>query len=199
MGKVSIEQMNKSADNGGQYFSIKANTKAKVRFLYNTINDEVPYQLHEFNVNGKFKTIDCNRSEGDPLDNCKYCAEGNKPKIEVFIPLYDVEAGVIKYWKKSSYFILKTLNPVLQTLPSNQTISGYTFIISRQGSGFNDTVYTITPDMTSPYDGKTREQFGELIDPMNTNMIAKYGTEINEQPQNNQQFESTRRTTEVFN
>ena len=67
--------MNKSADNGGQYFSIKANTKAKVRFLYNTINDEVPYQLHEFNVNGKFKTIDCNRSEGDPLDNCKYCAD----------------------------------------------------------------------------------------------------------------------------
>lgn len=186
MAKITFDQIGNYTRGGGKYFSIKPGESARVRFLYNTTNDIVPYVVHEFNTPGNSVTIDCGRQNNEPLDACKWCASGNPAVVRVVIPLYNEGTGEIEYWKKTGTWIQNTLQPLAQQLQQGQPISGQVFIIGRTGEGLQ-TRYSVMPDMSRPNDGRKADEFGEIQDAYTTGMIkeADYDYDPNAVPQQN--------------
>lgn len=198
MGRVSLAQAQKMSGGNGSFFKLDDGEKRNVRFLYNTIADvdNTVYRVHEF-TGEKFATVDCCRNEGDALDVCKWCASGNTPVYRVVLPMYDVDKGEITYWKKSSTFVTNTLMPVFESIPKELTISGQIFTLGRTGKTKTDTKYTAAPNLGAPNDGKKSEEFGEIKDPFELNMIKPNNYEFDNKTQANpaNQFTATRRTT----
>lgn len=186
MAKITFDQIGNYTRGGGKYFSIKPGESARVRFLYNTTNDIVPYVVHEFNTPGNSVTIDCGRQNNEPLDACKWCASGNPAVVRVVIPLYNEGTGEIEYWKKTGTWVQNTLQPLAQQLQQGQPISGQVFIIGRTGEGLQ-TRYSVMPDMSRPNDGRKADEFGEIQDAYTTGMIkeADYDYDPNAAPQQN--------------
>lgn len=186
MAKITFDQIGNYTRGGGKYFSIKPGESARVRFLYNTTNDIVPYVVHEFNTPGNSVTIDCGRQNNEPLDACKWCASGNPAVVRVVIPLYNEGTGEIEYWKKTGTWVQNTLQPLAQQLQQGQPISGQVFIIGRTGEGLQ-TRYSVMPDMSRPNDGRKADEFGEIQDAYTTGMIkeADYDYDPNAVPQQN--------------
>ena len=186
MAKITFDQIGNYTRGGGKYFSIKPGESARVRFLYNTTNDIVPYVVHEFNTPGNSVTIDCGRQNNEPLDACKWCASGNPAVVRVVIPLYNEGTGEIEYWKKTGTWVQNTLQPLAQQLQQGQPISGQVFIIGRTGEGLQ-TRYSVMPDMSRPNDGRKADEFGEIQDAYTTGMIkeADYDYDANAVPQQN--------------
>lgn len=186
MAKITFDQIGNYTRGGGKYFSIKPGESARVRFLYNTTNDIVPYVVHEFNTPGNSVTIDCGRQNNEPLDACKWCASGNPAVVRVVIPLYNEGTGEIEYWKKTGTWVQNTLQPLAQQLQQGQPISGQVFIIGRTGEGLQ-TRYSVMPDMSRPNDGRKADEFGEIQDAYTTGMVkeADYDYDPNAVPQQN--------------
>lgn len=200
MARISFDQIGNYTRGGGKYFSIKPGETARVRFLYNTTNDIVPYVVHEFNTPGNSVTIDCGRQNNEPLDACKWCASGNPAVVRVVIPLYNESTGEIEYWKKTGTWVQNTLQPLAQQLQQGQPISGQVFIIGRTGEGLQ-TRYSVMPDMSRQNDGKTADQFGEIQDAYTTGMIkeADYDYDPNAAPQQNNFGQQYQQPQQGFN
>lgn len=199
MARLTAEQADKFLSKGGSFFKLEDGDKKSVRFLYNSIDDIEYLGVHEFSGQN-FATIDCGRQDGDPMDACKWCAMGNQAVVRVILPILDIESGEIQYWKRSATFVKKTLVPLFENLPSNAPISGQIFILGRTGKTIQDTTYTVAPDMRIMNDGKTKDQFGEIKDPFEMNMIRPTDYDFDPTPNNNQQVapQATRRTADVF-
>lgn len=208
MSKVSLNDIDKFSRGGGSFFKLEDGERKSVRFLYNNVDEVInsPVLVHEF-TGEKFATIDCCRQDGDPMDTCKWCAMGNNPVTRVVLPIYDEESGEIQYWKKSAVFVRDTLMPVFENLPAGAPISGQIFTIGRTGKTWKDTKYTVAPDLRVMNDMKAKEQFGEIKDPYEMNMIRPNDYDFDPTPSNQSQGannyqqsipQATRRTADVF-
>ena len=206
MARISFEAAEKLTSGGGSFFKLEDGDKKNVRFLYNTLEEvkNSALSVHEFNGE-KFATIDCCRQEGEALDVCKWCAMGNNPVARVILPIYDVESGEIQYWKKSLTFVKNTLIPAFESIPPTLPISGQVFTLGRTGKTMTDTKYTAAPNLSAPNDGRKKEEFGEVKDPFEMNMIKPNNYDFNSQSTQTQPsvatpntFTATRRTTDVF-
>lgn len=201
--RVNLNDAGKYVKGGGSFFKLTDGQSKHVRFLYNTVADVENSALivHEF-TGSNFATIDCCREEGEPLDACKWCASGNGAVTRIVIPMYVVEDNEIQYWKKSGTWVQNNLIETFKTIPSTAPISGQEFILSRKGSKMQDTVYTIAPNLQSPNDMKAANQFGEVKDPFELNIIKPndfdFNPQQNSQPNTNAVPQATRRTTDVF-
>lgn len=212
MAKFSFDQMMQHTSGGGSsFFNLKENEEARVRFLYNTLQDIEGYTVHEFNKNNNYATIVCARQEGEAKDVCKWCMMDSKPVNRVIIPLYNEDSGEIQYWKRSEQWVKDTMLPQVEEIVNQgAAISSQVYKVKRKGKGL-DTVYSLI-QIGGP-DGKTKEQFGEIKDPFAINMIreADYdfdpfaGMDNQAQAQNQgfnnggfNQPQATRRTTDVF-
>lgn len=201
MARITSDQIKNYSRGGGSFFSLKDGESANVRFLYNTYKDVEAFVVHEFNKNQNFATIDCARQEGDPIDACKWCASGSKPVVRIVIPLYNEDTGEIQYWKKSGNWVENTLKPYLDEINPGQPISGQIYKIKRTGKEMRDTVYTPIP--VGANDNKTKDQFGEIRDPFELNIIKESDYDYNPDNGNNnsnntQPTTSTRRTLDTF-
>lgn len=206
MARANLSDVGKYTGGGGSFFKLEDGEKKSVRFLYNTVQEVMASALtvHEF-TGDKFATIDCARlSSEDPVDACKWCAGGNNPVMRVVLPMYDEVSGEIQYWKKSGSWVTDVLVPLFENLPAGVPISGQSFVISRTGKTFKDTKYQVAPDMKNPNDNKTKDQFGEVKDPFDINIIKPNdydfdpnGTVTNNASQGPAQ-QATRRTADIF-
>jgi len=205
MARVNLDDADKYVGGGSSFFKLDDGQKKTVRFLYNTVEEvkNAALVVHEF-TGEKFATIDCSRNPGDPADMCKWCSMGNNPVMRVVLPMFVEEDNEIQYWKKSGSFVQKTLLPVFENLPTGAPISGQSFIIGRTGKTMKDTVYTCAPNMKAPNDMKTKDQFGEVKDPFEINIIKPndfdFDPQANAQAGQNQEpaQQATRRTADVF-
>lgn len=143
-GRYSIDQLNNYGnEGGGKFFSLKEDKElAKARFMANTLEDIPFYVVHEVQVNGKRQLVKCNRSYGDPIDNCPLCKAGIKNTVKFFIPMYMEDEGVVRYWERGKTFAEKLsalssrFNPLVNTL----------FEIQRLGAkGSTSTMYETFP------------------------------------------------------
>lgn len=209
MAQVSFEQASK-ASKGGKFFKVDPDEGKQVRFLIDKWEEleKLCFAAHSVvttNPDGSksFDTIDCPRGGGSiPDAECKYCASKNAVVYRVLLPLYNVDEDSVQYWLRSYSWVEKTLKPVIidttQGLPS---IANQTYKIRRTGTG-KDTVYTPVPVMNSA-DNKTKADFGEIeTNPLELNMISKYGESTQSQQAPTQQAPATeyttRRTTDMF-
>ena len=80
---------NYGGQGGGGFFSLKNNKDvAQVRLLYNGIDDVSGKSVHEIELNGKKRYVNCLREYGDPVDVCPLCKAGSFVQVKYFIPLY---------------------------------------------------------------------------------------------------------------
>ena len=76
MAKFNADTVDKYGGHGGAgYFSLKNDKDvARVRFLYNSADDIEGYAVHEVEIDGKKRYVNCLREYNQPLDTCPFCA-----------------------------------------------------------------------------------------------------------------------------
>lgn len=106
MARVNARVANetfKSAE-GNEFFSLKNDMDcARVRFLYDNEEELDTFIVHEVELAGKKRYVDCLQS------NCPLCQSGNRPKLKLFLQLYDEAEKKVKTWERGQKFIATIL------------------------------------------------------------------------------------------
>ena len=132
---------NYKTSNGGSFFSL-ANDKdyARVRLMYNDMNDVELFSVHEVEANGQTYWVNCLREYDQPVDNCPLCKAGNRLQVKMWVPLYMEDTQEVKIWERGRTFIskLESANRRFNPLVSN------IFEIERNGKkGDQNTTYEL--------------------------------------------------------
>ena len=140
---------NYGGQGGGGFFSLRSDKEvARVRILYSGVDDPncKGFSVHEVELNGKKRYVNCLREYGDPVDKCPFCKAGMFTAVKYFVPLFveakraEVNAQVetpinsMQIWERGKQFGSK-LSAICSRYPN--TVS-HIFEIERQGKP-NDT------------------------------------------------------------
>jgi len=127
---------------GGGYFSLKNDKDtARVRILYDSIEDVEGFAVHEVELgNGKKRYVNCLREYGQPMEVCPLCAAKYFTTVKYFVPLYNITDDRIQTWERGKKFGQK-LSSMCSRYPHLFT---HTFEIERNGqAGDTQTTYEI--------------------------------------------------------
>lgn len=164
---------------GGGYFRL-ANDKdiAQVRFLYNSIEDVEGFAVHEIEIDGKKRYVNCLREYGDPMSVCPFCADGKYTQVKYFVPLYNLDTQRVETWERGKQFGQK-LSSMCARYPK---LVSKVFEIERNGkAGDQQTRYEIYP-----IDGDSAELSDfEVPSPLGTHVLDKTADEMTFYLQNN--------------
>lgn len=123
MSRFSFEEAENYGAQKNNYFSLKDDGDvAKIRFLYNDMNDIEGVAVHEIEVNGKRMDVECLRSYNEPVEKCPLCADGRKVNAKLFVPVYDEDSKESKIWTRGRTFFQKLsslcshFNPLVSTV-----------------------------------------------------------------------------------
>lgn len=142
MAQFSIADADKyGGQGGGGYFSLKNDKDvARVRFLFEDIQDIQGYAVHEVEIDGKKRYVNCLREYGMPVDACPFCAAGKYVTAKYFIPLYNIDDDRIQTWERGKKFGAK-ISSLCARYPH---LVSHTFEIERNGkTGDTQTTYEI--------------------------------------------------------
>lgn len=162
MARFSVDQADHYGSNSGAgFFSLKDHgDKAVIRFMYNTINDIAGDSVHEVEVDGKKRYVNCLRTYNEPVDNCPLCASGNKVIAKFFINIYNADTDAVEVWDRGKSFQSKLSylcskhNPLVNTL----------FEVERRGKkGDTATTYETYPLSTDEIGLEDLPEVTELL------------------------------------
>lgn len=140
-----IDKYGSSGGSGTNYFKLTDDGDiAKVRFLYNGVEDIEGYAVHEIPNPGKKKPllINCLREYNAPIDDCPFCKAGMVQKAKIFVPLYNEDEQKVQVWERGKKFY-NTLSSICSRYHKNPIVS-QTFEIERVGvSGDQQTTYQV--------------------------------------------------------
>lgn len=159
MARFSYDDAEKYGGQGGAgYFSLKNDKDiATVRFMYNTIDDMEGYAVHQVEVDGKKRYVNCLREYNQPLDVCPFCKARHPQLAKLFIPIYNVDEDKVQIWERGKKFFAKMSSLFSRYSPLVET----EFEIERNGkAGSTQTTYEIFP--SSNREPLTLEDLPEL-------------------------------------
>lgn len=135
------EENNYGTTNTSSFFSIKEDGEVKkVRFMYRNADDIKGYAVHEVQVNGKRRYVNCLRNYNSPIDDCPLCKSGSVQQVKLYIPIYDVNANKVCFWERGKKFFSR-MSSICSRFPD---IIAHEFEIERHGAkGATDTTYEI--------------------------------------------------------
>lgn len=109
MARFNVNEADNYGGNGqSSFFSLKNDKDtATVRFMYNTLDDIEGYAVHEIEVGGKKRYVNCLRSYNEPIDACPLCAARYRVLAKLFVTLYDEDTQEIKVWDRGKTFFSK--------------------------------------------------------------------------------------------
>ena len=169
MARFNYSEADKYGGQGGAgYFSLKDDKDvARVRFLYNGIDDVEGYAVHQVEVDGKKRWVNCLREYNQPIDNCPFCREKKKVQAKLFIPLYNIDEEKEQCWERGKKFI-----PKLTSICARyQNLVSHVFEIERNGKKGDQTttyeIYEVDKDDT------TLEDMPEVQDPIGYVILDK--------------------------
>lgn len=174
MASLSISQSDSMGGHGGGGFFRLSNDHetAQVRFLYRGVEDVKPQSVHQVEVNGKKRWVDCLRNYGDPVDVCPFCKAGRYINIKYFIPLYNLKTDTTQIWERGKDFGGK-LSSVCSRYPD--TFS-HIFTVERIGKpNSTGTTYEIYEEEKT--EGITINDF-EVQNPVGTVVMLKTAEEM---------------------
>lgn len=161
--------------------------EAIVRFLHDTTSSFDLITVHEENVNGKKRKINCIRDAHEPIDRCPLCRKGGNTSTRFFIHLleykYDEKGNIYcepKIWERSLEYATKLRDLINEYGPLSQCL----FKVKRSGiAGSVDTKYSImyaAPQVYPPESFPNRaELFGDYK-VVGTVVMDKTAEELNE-------------------
>lgn len=195
---------NYGGNGGGGYFSLKNDKDvAKVRFMYNSIDDVEGYAVHKVELDGKNRWVNCIREYNEPMNKCPFCANKNPQYAKLFIPLYNIDEKKIQIWERGKKFFSK-LSSICARYPD---LVHHIFEIERNGAaGSMDTtyeIYEVDDDDTRLEDlGEIPEILGGLVldksaDDMEYFLSeGEFPPEDNEEPVRRRSSERSERSSE---
>ena len=135
------EAENYGGNGGGGFFSLSNDgDTANVRFMYNGIEEVEGLAVHEIQLDGKKRYINCLREYNEPVDKCPLCADHSSVLAKLFIPIYDVDTNTTKVWERGKKFFAK-MSSLCSHYPD---VIHHTFEVERHGKkGSTDTTYEI--------------------------------------------------------
>lgn len=159
MARFNADTINNYGGQGGTgYFSLKNDMDiATVRFLYNDENDVEGYAVHQVEIDGKKRYVNCLREYNQPIDDCPFCKAQQFQMAKVFIPLYNEDAKKVQVWERGKKFFTK-MSGICARYGKNPIVS-QTFEIERHGkAGDQKTEYEIFRT-DEPADDMTLDDF----------------------------------------
>ena len=153
---------------GAGYFSLKNDKDvAKVRFMYNSVDDVEGYAVHTVEVDGKKRYVNCLRDYNQPLDVCPFCREKMFQTAKLFIPIYNVDQKKVQVWERGKKFFSK-ISSICARYPD---VVSHTFEIERNGAkGETTTTYEI---YEVGRDDTTLDDLPEALDPIGSVILDK--------------------------
>jgi len=123
MPRISPNETDNYGSGGSDFFSLPNDKDtARVRYMYESFDDIDTFAVHEIELNGKKRYINCLRTYQDPIDMCPLCAAGYPVIVKMFIQLFDVDEERIKVWdrgrtwKKVMEGLCNRYNPLVSTI-----------------------------------------------------------------------------------
>lgn len=169
MARFNTETADKYGGQGGAgYFSLKNDKDvARVRFMYNSIDDVEGYAVHQVEIDGKKRWVNCLREYNQPIDTCPFCREKKFTSAKLFIPLYNIDEDRVQVWERGKKFISK-ISSVCARYPN---VVSHVFEIERNGKPHETTttyeIYEVDRDDT------TLEDLPEASNPLGTIVLDK--------------------------
>ena len=146
MARFSANEADNYGGNGGSsFFSLKNDGDvARVRFMYNDMEDVVGYAVHEVEVDGKRRYVNCLREYNEPKSKCPFCEGGYFQRAKLYIPVYDLDDKEVKIWERGKNFFGKISSICARYATGNVPLVAHTFEVERHGKkGDTQTTYEI--------------------------------------------------------
>lgn len=169
MARFNTQDADKYGGQGGAgYFSLKNDKDvARVRFMYNGIDDVEGYAVHQVEIDDKKRWVNCLREYNEPKDKCPFCRENMFTTAKLFVPLYNVDEDKVQVWERGKKFIAK-ISSICARYPN---VVSHVFEIERNGKkGETSTTYEI---YEVDKDDTTLEDLPEVNDPLGTLVLDK--------------------------
>lgn len=99
MAKITTEQARKlSNKTSSGFFNLKNDGEsANVKFMYDKVSDIETYAVHEVEINGFNKHVDCLKdAEGNGV--CPFCDKGFRRVARTFFKLYNTDKKEVEVW-----------------------------------------------------------------------------------------------------
>lgn len=177
MARFNMETAdNYGSSSKGSFFVLKDDgDKARVRFLYNGIEDIQGYVVHKVQVGDKERYVNCLREYNEPLEKCPFCAAQMKVTPRLFLKLFNEDAGECQIWERSKSYYQKLSGYATRYKPLyNEIIE-----IERHGKkGDKQTDYQFFPIDNQAINIED-EQY-ECSEPLGTIILDKTADEMNE-------------------
>lgn len=153
---------------GAGYFSLKNDKDvATVRFMYNSIDDVEGFAVHQVEIDGKKRYVNCLREYDQPVDNCPFCKASQFQTAKLFVPLYNVDEDRVQIWERGKKFFSK----ISSICARYDNLVSHKFEIERNGKpGSTQTTYEI---YEVGKDDTTMEDLPELPDMLGTVVLDK--------------------------
>lgn len=142
MARFSAKDVdNYGGNGGGGYFSLKNDKDvARVRFMYNSAEDVEGYAVHEVQIDGKKRYVNCLREYNEPLEECPFCAARKFQTAKLFVPIYNIDEDRVQTWERGKKFFSKIAS-ICARYPD---VVSHVFEIERNGkAGDQTTTYEI--------------------------------------------------------
>lgn len=159
---------------GTNYFKlVNDGDTARVRFMYNTMDDIEGMAVHQIELpDGKKKYVNCLREYDQPLDDCPLCKKGYRVLPKVFITLYNEDEGQVQIWERGIKW-LKKLNGLCKR---HNPLVGAVVEIERDGKPRDTKTEYQTYDEDD--DGTTLEDLPEAPEVLGTIVLDKSYEEL---------------------
>lgn len=173
MGRFGVNDADNYGGNGGSsFFALKNDgDTARVRFMYNSMEDVNGYAVHEVEIDGKRRYVNCLRAYNEPKSKCPLCAGNNFQRAKLYVPLYDIDDEEVKIWERGKNFFQKIAGICARYSSGNTPLVAHTFDIERHGKkGDTGTQYEI---FETGSDETTLEDLPEVPDVLGTIILDK--------------------------
>lgn len=173
MARFSANDVDNYGGSGGSsFFALKNDGDvARVRFMYNSAEDVVGYAVHEAEVDGKRRYINCLRTYSEPKSNCPFCAANSFQRAKLYIPLYDIDENEVKIWERGKNFFGKVSSICARYASGETPLVSHTFDIERHGKPKDtSTTYEI---YETGCDNTTLEDLPEMPEILGTIVLDK--------------------------
>ena len=169
MARFRYDEADHYGGQGGTgFFSLKNDKDvALVRFMYNSVDDVEGYAVHQVEIDGKKRYVNCLREYNQPKDVCPFCRANMFTQAKLFIPVYNIDEDKVQMWERGKKFISK-ISSICARYPD---VVSHKFEIERNGKKGETTttyeIYEVGKDET------TLEDLPDVANPLGSIVLDK--------------------------
>ncbi len=179
MARINMDELdNYGGGSGGGFFKLSVDKEtAQVRIMLDKPEDisNYIYGIHDVEIDGRKRYVNCLRAYNDPIDKCPFCENGMKIVPKIFVPLYNIDKNEMQIFDRGKKFMSKLSG--FMSRYSKPSIVSHVVEIERNGK---------PKDMQTTYelyeieeDGSKLEDFDEFPEILGGIVLDKSADDMN--------------------